>query len=293
MGQKDITEKMLADYNDVFADIVNTLLFDGRQVIHEDDLVNVKDKSQYKAGAEIHEQERDVTKLFQKNRIQIAMIGMEDQTEVDPDEVFRVLGYDGASYRRQLLSGQKERYPVVTLVLYFGTTRWNKATSLHEALNIGEEWKPFVSDYKINLFEVAFLEPEQVQKFQSDFRIVADYFVQMRTNRNYKPSKETIRHTDEILKLMGVLLNDSRFLEVQNNEKGGLSNMCEVLDRVEAKGKAEGLAEGKAEGLAEGLAKGKAEGKIIAYYDVGYSVKQIAEKVGISEEKVQEILALQ
>ena len=88
---------------------------------------------------------------------------------------------------------------------------------------------------------------------------------------------------------MGVLLNDSRFLEVQNNEKGGLSNMCEVLDRVEAKGKAEGLAEGKAEGLAEGLAKGK----IIAYYDVGYSVEQIAEKVGISEEKVQEILALQ
>ena len=61
--------------------------------------------------------------------------------------------------------------------------------------------------------------------------------------------------------------------------------MCEVLDRVEAKG--------KAEGLAEGLAKGKAEGKIIAYYDVGYSVEQIAEKVGISEEKVQEILALQ
>ena len=57
--------------------------------------------------------------------------------------------------------------------------------------------------------------------------------------------------------------------------------MCEVLDRVEAKGKA------------EGLAKGKAEGKIIAYYDVGYSVEQIAEKVGISEEKVQEILALQ
>ncbi len=57
--------------------------------------------------------------------------------------------------------------------------------------------------------------------------------------------------------------------------------MCEVLDRVEAKG--------KAEGLAEGLAKGK----IIAYYDVGYSVEQIAEKVGISEEKVQEILALQ
>ena len=110
MGQKDITEKMLADYNDVFADIVNTLLFDGRQVIHEDDLVNVKDKSQYKAGTEIHEQERDVTKLFQKNRIQIAMIGMEDQTEVDPDEVFRVLGYESTFHSGYITIVKQARY---------------------------------------------------------------------------------------------------------------------------------------------------------------------------------------
>ena len=30
MGEKDITEKILADYNDVFADIVNVLLFGGK-----------------------------------------------------------------------------------------------------------------------------------------------------------------------------------------------------------------------------------------------------------------------
>ena len=29
MGEKDITEKILADYNDVFADIMNELLFAG------------------------------------------------------------------------------------------------------------------------------------------------------------------------------------------------------------------------------------------------------------------------
>ena len=56
MGQKDITEKMLADYNDVFADIVNVLLFDGKQVIGADSLENVKDKSQYKAASQIHEE---------------------------------------------------------------------------------------------------------------------------------------------------------------------------------------------------------------------------------------------
>ena len=29
MGQKEITEKVLEHYNDVFADIINGLLFDG------------------------------------------------------------------------------------------------------------------------------------------------------------------------------------------------------------------------------------------------------------------------
>ena len=36
MGQKDITEKVLEDYNDVFADIINGLLFGGEQEIKRD-----------------------------------------------------------------------------------------------------------------------------------------------------------------------------------------------------------------------------------------------------------------
>ena len=38
MGQKDIAEKRLESYNDVFADIVNTLLFSGEKLIAEDQL---------------------------------------------------------------------------------------------------------------------------------------------------------------------------------------------------------------------------------------------------------------
>lgn len=278
MGQKDIAEKMLADYNDVFADIVNVLLFDGKQVIKEDSLENVKDKSQYKVASQIHEEERDVSKVFNRHNIRIAMLGLEHQTDVDADEVFRVLGYDGVSYKSQLLNGRKERYPVVTLVLYFGTKRWNKATSLFEALDIADEWKPYVNDYKINLFEIAFLEPEQVAKFKSDFRIVADYFVQTRMSKNYVPSKENFKHVDEILKLFRVLTDDSRFEEVQNNsDEGGARNMCEALDRAENKGRIEG----------------RIEGMVIAFNKAKYSVEQIAGEVGISVAEVQSILAAQ
>lgn len=276
MGQKDITEKMLADYNDVFADIVNVLLFDGKQIVNPDDLESVKDKSQYKSDGEIHEEERDVSKVVKNRQIRIAFLGIEHQTGTDKDEPFRVIGYDGASYRAQLLSEQKERYPVVTLILYFGLKRWDKATSLFEALEISDEWKPYVNDYKINLFEIAFLNPEQVNKFQSDFRIVADYLVQKRMNNDYIPSAENIRHMNEVLKLMSVVADDIRFEEIQRelHKEGGARNMCQVLDRIENKGKLEG----------------KIEGKIEAYFDDGRSVEEISQKVGIPVSDVCKIV---
>lgn len=108
MGEKDITEKMLEDYNDVFADITNVLLWRGKQVVLEDELENAKDKSQYKAeDGKIHEQERDVAKIWKKGEIRIAMCGFENQTTVDKDMPLRVIGYDGASYKSQTLSTKK------------------------------------------------------------------------------------------------------------------------------------------------------------------------------------------
>ena len=35
MGRKDIEEKLFEDYNDVFADIVNVLLFNGQKIVNE------------------------------------------------------------------------------------------------------------------------------------------------------------------------------------------------------------------------------------------------------------------
>jgi hypothetical protein len=40
MGEMDVVEKILESYNDVFADIVNVLLFNGESVIKPDELVD-------------------------------------------------------------------------------------------------------------------------------------------------------------------------------------------------------------------------------------------------------------
>lgn len=117
MAEKDITEKNLEALNDVFADIVNVLLFKGEQVINEKDLEADTTKSMFKADGKIHEQERDVSKFWKNGEIRISILGIENQTTQDSDMPLRVISYDGASYKQQLLDKkQKKRYPVATLV---------------------------------------------------------------------------------------------------------------------------------------------------------------------------------
>lgn len=255
LNEKDMTEKMLADHNDVFADVVNVLLFHGIHQIEEDELVNTKDKSQYKADGGIHEQERDLSKIWERFGIRISMIGLENQTGEDQDMPLRVIGYDGAAYRSQCLDEQKDRYPVVTMVLNFGTERrWKSPQKLSERIHVPEELKPYFKDYEINVFDIAFLSDEQIEMFQSDFKIVADYFSQIRRNNDYQPSKQTIRHVDEVLKLFSVLTGDDRFQKAQNelNQKGGAVTMCEVLDKVEKRGIERGIERGLEKGIEQG-----------------------------------------
>ena len=84
MGQKDITEKILEDYEDVFADIINVLLFHGKQVLEVGNLASTAIRSHYKADdGRLHEQERDVAKIEKRNGIYFALYGLENQENVD------------------------------------------------------------------------------------------------------------------------------------------------------------------------------------------------------------------
>lgn len=62
MGTKDTTQKRLEDFEDIFADISNVLLYDGEDVIKENELETVTVKDTYTVEQQIHEVERDVAK---------------------------------------------------------------------------------------------------------------------------------------------------------------------------------------------------------------------------------------
>lgn len=249
MAEKDITEKNLEALNDVFADIVNVLLFKGEQVINEKDLEADTTKSMFKADGKIHEQERDVSKFWKNGEIRISILGIENQTTQDSDMPLRVISYDGASYKQQLLDkNQKKRYPVATLVLYFGTEeKWSKAKHLYDCFEVPERLKPFVNDYKINVFNIAFLSPKTISMFKSDFKIIAEYFRAKRLNQKYKGSKEKLKHANETLKMFSALTGDNSFEKVyneDNSKKGGIT-MCDVVERIRNDGRTEGITEGQ------------------------------------------------
>jgi len=243
-NDKDITEKRLENYADVFADIINVLLFNGKQLIQPKDLSDDLPRSLYKDNQmKLHEEERDIAKFWKSGKIHIAFIGLENQTDVDYDMVFRVIGYDGITYRDQLNSDEKgkpkERFPVITLVLYFGHEyHWTKKRKLSDFFNIPKDILPYFNDYKINLFEIAWLPDETIAKFQSDFKYVADFFVQMRKHKNYKPSNWQIKHVSAFLDLMTTLTGDRRFVEsyTKNMEKGVTDMEIPFLDEAENRG---------------------------------------------------------
>lgn len=103
--------------------------------------------------------------------------------------------------------------------------------------------------------------------FESDFKIVADYFVQMRINKNYVPSKETINHIDAVLKLMYVLTRNAEFEEMQNYQiEGGITNMYKTVGMF------------------------RAQGMIEAYYSMNVPVEDIAKKMNMDENEVKKII---
>lgn len=290
-NKKDIAEKHLESFNDVFSDIVNVLIFDGENEVKENELEDMDTGSMLAEDDNVRQQQRDVAKKWKRENVIISILGIENQTNIDKNMPLRVIGYDGASYRH-MLANNLEPCPVVTLVLNFSDRRWDKYTSLYDCFKVGDKVHPFVNNYKINVVDVAFLPRKTINKFKSDFKIIADYFVQVHETGNYVPMNDEVRHIWELLVLMKTLTDDNRFEdEYYKEHREERANMCDVLDKIIARGEARGEARGKAEGIAEGIIKGENNMK---YYIIKkmlgrYPNEEIADISGLSVEEIEEI----
>ena len=229
LAAKDYLEKQLLRYADVFADIWNVCVFNGEQRILPNELVDAVPASLYKSKKlRTRMQERDVAKHWDKCKVRIAFLGIENQTAVNNLMPLRIIGYDGAVYRdeindyieaqdanRKLRKRNKPAnlndkrlhiHPVITIVLYFDHTKmWTGPTSLRECFkDIPPELEPYVNDYKIRVIDVAWLPDETIAKFTSDFRFIAQYYSEMRKQQTWKPMPEHITHIRDLLMIIAL-----------------------------------------------------------------------------------------
>ena len=259
MGEKDILEKKLLMFNDVFADFVNGIMFDGKDVVKEDELVDLSGWSHYKGDDSKHRfQDRDVVKLWKKEKVVISLIGIENQDIPDKNMVFRVLSYDGASYRTQLVEEESRKrkknasiegelqdiFPVITFVIYYGEEEWRHETTLHKRLNLDSELKHYVSDYSINLIDLKKLSEDDINKFKKDFKLIADYMVK---GSKHKADRIDLNHPEEVSELILRLTGEEMPFEVECEEGGkNMEKFFEpMFERAEARGEARGKAEGE------------------------------------------------
>ena len=254
LGEKDILEKKLLMFNDIFATFVNGIMFDGEQVVKEDELLDVPSWSQYKGDDSRHRfQDRDEVKLWKKQGIVISLIEIENQDIPDEDMVFRILSYDGASYRTQLAekASRKRRnfesaknieieeksdiFPVITFVIYYGEEEWKHKITLCERLKLEGTITKYVSDYKVNLIDLKKMTEDDINKFKKDFRLLADYLV---NGSNHTSESTELNHPEEICELILKLTGEIVTIPEESEEGGkSMEKFFEpMFERAEARG---------------------------------------------------------
>ena len=332
MGTKDKTTRRLEECNDVFADIINVLVFDGKQIVKAHELEDADTKSEIAADDKgLHGQERDVAKFWTAQNIRIALFGLENQSTPDSQMPLRLYSYNGASYKAQIIpnkqsdtdkqeanpettqdsaSAKQPLYPVLTLVLYFGLERWNKAKSLYESIHIPDNLKRFIPDFPINLIEIAWLEDTVIDKFQSDFKIVAHFFQQLRIHGKASTKMQNpilmnrIDHLLELMRMFSAYTGDPQYENygihhLHSKEVTMLAVLKEAYDDEREEGRKEGREEGRKEGRKEGkeeernglnliystlFKQGRAEDVQRAVNDPEY-LKRIMDEFGIKDDE--------
>ena len=279
----DTLARKVITKNEIFADVVNYFLFDGKEKIKSDDLKELDTAFKDKVKDIDKQRFRDIYKevvIKTDSKNTYLLVGIENQSKVDNRMLLRCLEYNIMSYYKQLDDIENKNKnvkiklkPVITFVLYFGTKKWTGPKSLYEMLDLEfEEIKGFITNPKLYLISPNEIDENNINKFNSELRTILKYI---------KYSKRT--------ELRDVMSKDDKFNEMSNdsvkllsavtktkiktNEEEGVVNMCKAIDDM----------------MKEAVEKKQVENAINLYKN-GASLELISKSLGMSINKLKKIL---
>lgn len=284
MGSDLIHKRCLED-NERYADLINGLLFGGRQEVHPEDLQELDSPA---SGSK----NRDIVKKV-GHGTKFAVIGMENQEKVHYAMPFRSMMYDAQEYDRQVremrkkvrsirkeqeklteaeyLSGFRKTdklMPCITMVLYYGDD-WDGPMDLMDILDLSDlppELKKYVNNYPMHLFLVRNFTEKDTEVFRTDLKLIFD-FIRLSENgdelRSLVENNPKYQEMDEDAYDMMIQYTNSKELIVRKEEyrKGEKLDVCKAIRDLMEDAELAGVERGRTEGLEVGRSEGRAEGE--------------------------------
>ena len=236
--------------------------------------------------------------------VELVMLGMESQEHIHYAMPMRIMGYDYGTYKKQYdsnakkyqtakgleedeyLSGMKktDRFiPVITMVVYYGEKPWDGAVSLHGMLNIPEEMKAFVNDYKILLVEARenslTLHNMKNVAFFNLMKVILDKSLS-RDEARKKVIDYAREHKVDKSVIMTVAGATNCKIDYNALSEKGDFDMCTLFDEI----------------AKENETKGEAKGIVETGFDFGLSendiLKRLQEKLNLSLQMAQEYIKM-
>ena len=251
--KKDTVEKEFVAFPDVAADVINVLLYGGREIIKAENLLAGPTETIYQGKGKQRSQYEDLCKYEMEDGKVNVMYLIANQSRTDGKMLLRKAGYTGGIYREQYEGKTQNIFPVIEFVLYWGCPRWRSSRdtrTLFRKRNLSKPVWNYIDDMKLHIFEMRHLPEETRNHFQSDMRIVVDFLAE---GNGYR-SQRKIVHKAALIRMIKVLSGetDTGDIEKWMKERGIREEdevtVCELFDQYVRQGRAEGEAKGRAEG---------------------------------------------
>ena len=284
----DTLARKVITKNEIFADVVNYFIFDGKEKIKSDDLKELDTAFKDKVKDIDKQRFRDIYKevvIKTDSKNTYLLVGIENQSVVDNRMLLRCLEYNIMSYYKQLDDIENTHKnvkiklkPVITFVLYFGTKKWTGPKSLYEMLDLEFEGiKNFITNPKLYLISPNEIDENNINKFNSELRTILKY---IKYSKRKTELREVMSKDDKFNEMSNdsvKLLNAVTKTKIKTNEEEGVVDMCKAIDDMMKDAKLEGVEMTKIE-------------NIINFYKNGVSLDIISKSINMSIDDVKDIL---
>ena len=238
-----------------FADIINAMLFEGKDVIHADELLLCDSDETiyfvYENRINVMERRRDILMHATVNGIPV-YIGLEIQSTINYSMPYRLLLYDTMTYHLQykmIDRDHREHFRptgVMSTVLYSGDRTWHQPHSLLDRILVPEPLKGLMNTWKGNIrdikeINVELLRNEKVKSLVSAVQTI------YRWNKDTSTIKELVL-SKEVAIVVAVMTNSEELVIRIEKEEREEVDMCQVLEEFKLESEMRGLERGLKQG---------------------------------------------